>query len=146
MQIGSISSGGPGMSVLNPVHFARTAAPAAVVATPIKASSSATTWTVSASTTTSSEVASKGGGGGQAAPASGGASSTETLAAAYSTTVGGKQYSGSVEESGGEYPLRFPIWPAPLPAAPASSLRRTTWTCASTSRISRSESPLALGP
>jgi hypothetical protein len=104
MQIGSISSGGPGMSVLNPVHFARTAAPAAVVATPIKASSSATTSTVSASTTTSSEVASKGGGGGQAAPASGGASSTEeTLAAAYSTTVGGKQYSGSVEESGGEY-------------------------------------------
>jgi hypothetical protein len=40
----------------------------------------------------------------------------ETLAAVYSTTVGGKQYTGDIDQSGGQYTASVPN----LPGASAS--------------------------
>ena len=50
------------------------------------------------------------------APAQSASAIQETLAAVYSTTVGGKSFSGSVEESGGEYEASV----AGMPGASAS--------------------------
>jgi alanine dehydrogenase len=55
-----------------------------------------------------------GGGGGAAAAAA--ASAVEAAATTYSTTVGGKNYSGSVQESDGVYEASIPN----LPGASAS--------------------------
>jgi alanine dehydrogenase len=57
-----------------------------------------------------------GAGGGGVAAAAAAASAVEAAATAYSTTVGGKNYSGSVQESDGVFEASIPN----LPGASAS--------------------------
>ncbi len=100
-------------AVLNPVLAARasstpSAAPAA--ASPVaQGTPSATQSSANTSVRARPAVAggARGGGGGAAAAASGATALLET-AIAYSTTVGGKQYSGSVEQSDGAYTASIP--------------------------------------
>lgn len=109
MQIGSISTISQTATVLNPVMVGKpsvasssgsqpgaTALPA--VAKPSQGTSS------SGATPASSAAPAKSSHAHSAQAQSGGASAQEaSLVTGYSTTVAGKQYSGSVEEADGEY-------------------------------------------
>jgi len=109
MQIGGFTSYASSAPVLNPVHLAKAASnastssatssssTAAVSAAPVSATASASQSSAAPARSSHAKSAQGGGGGGGAAAAE------ETMAAAYSTTVAGKQYSGSVEKSGNEY-------------------------------------------
>ena len=79
---------------------------------------SASTKSTTASATTAAKPAAHAGGGGAASTSSAASSGSvaDTLAAVYSTTVGGVQYNGSVEQSGNEYSVSIPN----LPGATAS--------------------------
>jgi len=111
MIISSVSSAAPAMTVLNPVAASKPASgassSAAVSTAPAKASASANSTSSSSSSSTAAPAktsSGKGGGGGGGGAAVSTASSTaEEIAGSYSVTLGGKQYSGSVEESGGVY-------------------------------------------
>ncbi len=115
MSIQAISSNTPGLTALNPV-----AAAPAKAASPSSSKSTATPSTASPATTASTAAASTSrtpaSGASGSAHSSGGASAgsstaAETLVSSYSATVGGTQYSGSVEESGGEYTASVPNVP-----------------------------------
>jgi len=109
MQIGGLTSYTSSAPVLNPVHFARSSsAVSAVSATSATSSSSASSASTAAQATASTGSAapaksSKGGGASGGGAGGGGNVVAETMAATFSTSVGGKQYSGSVEKSGTEY-------------------------------------------
>lgn len=104
MQILSISSAASTATVLNPVAVSRsTAASSSASSTPANASSG-TAATSTASTTSSAKTSRSGGGGG------GGSSAAQEVqqATSFSTTVAGKQYSGSVNQSNGQYTASIP--------------------------------------
>jgi hypothetical protein len=108
MQLASISSASSTMQVLNPVLLGRSttassAAPASAKTTSSASATSAASASQAAPARTSSAHSGGGGGGGGSA-----AISEEMSETGYSTTVGGKQYSGSVEDSGGEYTASVP--------------------------------------
>jgi hypothetical protein len=117
MQIGaiqSLSSIAP-TPVVQPTAAAAnrstTAVSPATTSASVSAGPSATT---SSSTTASGEGTSHGSG--KAQSTSNSSAAEASLAAVYSVTVGGTSYSGSVEESGGEYTASI----ANLPGASAS--------------------------
>jgi len=103
MLISAVSSSASNSQVLNPVLYGKPAATSSSASTQTSASSTSTSATSSSTAATSQSSRSGsshsgGGGGGSSA-----ATEAETLVSGYSTTVGGKQYSGSVEKSGTEY-------------------------------------------
>jgi len=104
MLISLISSGSQNLTVLNPVLFK----PSRVASSTTAAPAASTTAATSASSTSSTSATTSGTGGHSSG--GGGASSTSAQSSitAYSTTVGGKQYSGSVQESDGEYVASVP--------------------------------------
>jgi hypothetical protein len=73
---------------------------------PSASGSSATGAGGSATSSSAGHVRAGGGGGGSAAGSA--AAEVETLAGTYSTTVGGTQYAGSVEEENGSYTASVP--------------------------------------
>jgi hypothetical protein len=103
MLITSIASSSSSMTVLNPVATAPMRAAATSTATTSTASNTvASSGSVTSPASTAAPARSGHG------HASGGASASGSVAedmqeTSFSTTVGGTQYSGSVEESGGEY-------------------------------------------
>ena len=104
MQILSFSSSDSTATVLNPVLVGR---PTSASSTSAKASPStaSTSTTSTAATSPAKTTSSRSGGGG------GGGSSSATQAmmvSSYSTTVAGKQYAGSVDESNGQYTASVP--------------------------------------
>jgi len=74
--------------------------------TPSSASSSKAS--TSSSTPNSGDARAHGGGGGAGGASASAASEVETLVGSYSTTVGGTQYAGSVEEQNGSYVASVP--------------------------------------
>src|ERR1700722_4982259 len=112
MQINSISAIAPiGASSPKTTISTRPRVTAAPSTTPTAAPAAATTTPQTAAPP--APAARRGGGGGAAAAA---ASAAAAAATAYSTTVGGKSYSGSVQETDGEYEASIPN----LPGASAS--------------------------
>jgi hypothetical protein len=102
MLIQAISSGTSSLSVLNPVSAAKSTA----TSSSDTAASSSTIDTVSintSSSSTTSSTASSSGSSSSGGGSSSSSSSKEMQVTSYSTTVAGKQYSGSVQESNGEY-------------------------------------------
>jgi hypothetical protein len=103
MLIGAISSNASTTRVLNPVLTARSTATSSLASatsskeSPSTASSSTFLSSTVSPAKTSHSGSSSGGGGGSAAV------QEMDQATSYSTTVAGKQYSGSVDESDGEY-------------------------------------------
>jgi hypothetical protein len=103
MLIGAISSNASTTRVLNPVLAARSTATSSLASatsskeSPSTASSSTFLSSTVSPAKTSHSGSSSGGGGGSAAV------QEMDQATSYSTTVAGKQYSGSVDESDGEY-------------------------------------------
>lgn len=107
MQILSISSAASTATVLNPVAVSRsTAASSPASSTSANASSGTAAASTASSATTSSAKSSRSGGGG----GGGGSSAAQEVqqATSFSTTVQGKQYSGSVQESNGQYTASVP--------------------------------------
>lgn len=103
MQLASIASTSSTPRLLNPALVARSAKSSSSAAQPAAAapsSTSASTNSTPAAPARTSQAHSGGGGGGGGSSA---ASEAETLVSGYSTTVAGKQYSGSVEQSGSTY-------------------------------------------
>lgn len=101
MQLASIASASSTPQLLNPILAVRSAKPSSSAARPAAAaptSVSASANSAPAAPARTSQAHSGGGGGLSSA-----ASETETLVSGYSTTVAGKQYSGSVEQSGSTY-------------------------------------------
>jgi hypothetical protein len=118
MQINSFSTSSASSQALHPILYGGQTTTKAATSTadsaPAKQSNASTvdtTQTTSTSSTksTQSHGASGGGGGGAAA------ATEEMQASSYSTTVKGTRYSGSVEQSGGEYTASV----ASLPGASA---------------------------
>jgi hypothetical protein len=109
MLISAVSSSASNSQVLNPVLYGKPAATSSSASAKTSASSSptsaATTSTTSSSTASTNQTSRSGSShsGGAGSGSSSAATEEETLVSGYSTTVGGKQYSGSVEESNGEY-------------------------------------------
>ena len=113
MQIASVSSIAPTLRVSSPALVGRPTAappsspaarPASAKALPSTASTSAAPATAPPST--AAPARSSHSHAAQARGASG--SAAETMVTIYSTTVAGKQYSGSVEEANGEYTASVP--------------------------------------
>lgn len=105
MQLLSFSSAASTAQTLNPALIAKPAkAPAAQVPSSA-APANAAPAPAPIARTSHSHAAPAGGGGGAAA------AEAETLVSGYSTTIAGKQYSGSVEESGGQYTASVPSVP-----------------------------------
>jgi hypothetical protein len=103
MLIGGVSTLSSGATVLNPAMIARPSARTTALPAVEQAPSANSTTSASSGASAPAKAASGGGSHAHAAAAAPSASSTEEIATSYSTTVGGKQYSGSVEESEGEY-------------------------------------------
>jgi len=117
MQIGAIQS----ISSIAPTSVVRPAAAAANrSATAVSPATASASVSGSPSATTSSSATASGGGAShkssQAQSTSNSEAAEASLAAVYSTTVNGTTYSGSVEESGGQYTASI----ANLPGASAS--------------------------
>jgi hypothetical protein len=110
MQIGGISPISQTANVLNPTLVGRSSAgsQSGVAALPALAKSS--TGTTSSPTAPASAAAAAKSSHAHAAQAQSGGSSAEvnSLITGYSTTVAGTQYSGSVQEAGGEYTASVP--------------------------------------
>jgi hypothetical protein len=106
MLIGSLSTASSTPAVFNPVLAAKPSsnAPAAPAA---QVTSSAAPSAPAASSAPASPASHGRSHGGGAAAASSASTLAET-ATAYSTTIGGTQYSGIVQESGGEYAASVP--------------------------------------
>jgi len=100
MQIGNISSIAPIASGLTSVSPSNPTA-ASTSATSVKASSSAPTASAPATAKAPSSHSAHGGGGSAS-------TQSDAIATDYSLTVGGKQYSGSVSETGGQYVASIP--------------------------------------
>jgi len=114
MQIANISSSAPTTPVLNPVLLGKPTAvpPLPAIARQPTAGTSAGAVPAGGS---ASETASSAGSAYAGASRSGGAAAIaagnaveQMLGTSYSTTVGGKTYSGSVDESAGEYTASIP--------------------------------------
>ena len=105
MLIGAISSASSSPIVLNPATVNRSKAASATTAGSAASTTSAASSTSSASTIT---PASSGGDYSSGGASAGSSAAVETLVTSYSTTVGGTQYSGSVEESDGEFVASVP--------------------------------------
>ncbi len=114
MQLASISSTASTATVLNPALVSRsTSAPPAgsnAQTSTARSSTSAAPGSASATTTSTSAAPAKGSHAHASSSQSSATSASvmETLVSGYSTTVNGTQYSGSVEESGGEYTASVP--------------------------------------
>jgi hypothetical protein len=112
MQLAGISTTASTAQVLNPVLLGRsaTASASAPVAAPepAKASPTAASTSATPASTTAPARTSHAHAAPAASASSAAAAETETLVSGYSTTIAGVQYSGSVEESGGQYTASVP--------------------------------------
>jgi hypothetical protein len=108
MLIGSLSTTSSTPAVLNPSLAAKPSSAASAAPAAPGPSSTAPSAAAPATTSSPARPASSGGshGGGGAAASS--TSAILEVATSYSTTVGGTQYSGTVEESGGQYTASVP--------------------------------------
>jgi len=114
MLISAVSSSASNDQVLHPVLYGKPAASSSSASARTSSSSSSTSVTLTSVTSTGANSSSTAStnptsrsrtshSGSAGSGSSSAATEEETLVSGYSTTVGGKQYSGSVEESGGEY-------------------------------------------
>jgi len=103
MQLAGIASASSTPRLLNPVLAARSAKPSSSAAQPAAAAASSASASANSTPAAPARTSQAHGGGGGGGGGSSAASETETLVSGYSTTVAGKQYSGSVEQSGSTY-------------------------------------------
>ena len=110
MQIGALSSIAPTMPVLNPVIAGKSAAVPlpSPAASPVAAKASSSTPTTRAAPARQAAPARSSHAHSSPSAGAGSSAAEEMDVSSYSTTIAGKQYSGSVEESGGQYTASVP--------------------------------------
>ena len=103
MLIAAISSSSTYPQVLNPVAVAKSSSASSATSETSSATISPAATAANAATSSSSSPKSSGGSSGGGGGGGGSAAVEEMQATSFSTTVAGKHYSGSVQDTNGEY-------------------------------------------